>query len=82
MPKIDGCIDTNEDAGDNLDFVCQNYKMLLATDTNSKTLTTNLHYSSCGKRDDEDFKAKEMCCACGGGRYGISLNYYLNSNKV
>ena len=23
--------------------------------------------TKCGAADDEDFKAKEMCCACGGG---------------
>ena len=45
-------------------------------------MNANLYYTYCGTRDDDDFHANEMCCACGGGRYGITLNYYLNSNKV
>merc|ERR550537_1534468 len=28
--------------------------------------------SKCGRRDDEDFAAYTMCCACGGGEWGYS----------
>ena len=68
MSKIDGCIDTNEDSEDKSNFGCERYNNLLPY--------------HCGIFDDEDFNANEMCCACGGGRYGISLSYCFNSNKV
>ena len=75
MSKRDGCIDTNEDAKDHLRSGCPHYKNVIDIDTNRNN-------SYCGRRDDEDFKSNEMCCACGGGRYGISLNYCSNSNKA
>ena len=68
MSKIDGCIDTNEDSEDKSNFGCERYNNLLPY--------------HCGIFDDEDFNANKMCCACGGGRYGISLSYCFNSNKV
>ena len=27
----------------------------------------------CGQHDDDDFKAKDMCCTCGGGRFGNEI---------
>ena len=30
--------------------------------------------ADCGKFDDEDFTSNEMCCICGGGRFGNNEN--------
>ena len=48
------CYDTDLSFADNGDDKCDWY----ATGTN---------YFACGAYDDDDFKANEMCCACGGG---------------
>ena len=43
-----------------------------------KTLEGTLWYkkwpNTCGDYDDEDFRAKRMCCLCGGGYYVVRKN--------
>ena len=31
----------------------------------------------CGNFDDVDFKAHEMCCSCGGGKFGTKIKHEL-----
>jgi len=41
------------------------------TDAKGNTCANDFYESSpqdCGKYDDKNFQAKDMCCACGGGR--------------
>ena len=34
--------------------------------------------SNCGIHDDDDFKADDMCCVCGGGDISISNHSYFH----
>ena len=46
------CVDTTNGATDQYDGVCSDYAMYGQS-------------AGCGSFDDDDFKAKSMCCACG-----------------
>lgn len=64
------CLDSEGDARDNAGDACSWY---------------GINQRSCGIFDDDDFKANEQCCACGGGvvkdniqfhTYGDMFNHY------
>ena len=48
------CLDTNNGATDSYGAGCYAFY--------------GIHVDECGTTDDNDFKAFEMCCACGGGK--------------
>ena len=49
-------------------------------DTNDKKIgkdglgCSSYEIADCGTQDNDDFKSKEMCCICGGGRNGTAMN--------
>lgn len=61
------CADTNGNAIDKDGYDCDRYRVRTINDP-----------KMCGKYDDQDFKAKEMCCICGGGRFGNIKSHFAN----
>ena len=62
------CIDTNGNATDVDRYDCERYRVYMSQDS-----------KICGKYDNQDFKSKEMCCVCGGGRFGNLRNHFANA---
>ena len=61
------CSNINGNATDVDEYDCEHYDVYISQDP-----------KSCGKYDDRDFNAKEMCCTCGGGIFGNRKSQFEN----
>ena len=52
-----------------------------ATDLNGYGCDAYMTSASCKNYDDHDFSSSEMCCMCGGGRFGNTLNVIAHYEK-
>ena len=59
LAVYDSCLNTDNGAQDDYDTL-YDYRNLTCMDY--------FDIDDCGKHDNDDFKAKEMCCICGGGK--------------
>ena len=53
-----------------------------ATDANGYGCDAYITSASCKKYDDHDFSSSEMCCKCGGGRFGNSFSISFHRDII
>lgn len=65
-----------------VDELCLNFEDI--TDSYGDTCESwyNFYPQDCGEYDDEDFKANEACCACGGGNSELQCHCEANGNNL
>ena len=61
LAVYDSCLNTDNGVQDNNDYDYEDYGK-------NGTCLDYYDINDCGRYDNENFKAKEMCCVCGGGK--------------